>query len=94
MNKWIKDLMYTYSTYKDLPHALSAPRVPILYTWLNGKYYPCWRMHDDNYGSASITRAEADRDLFNDLRAFGASYLFAACAWLSVRLVGWWHYQE
>lgn len=89
--EYVADIKYRYSTYKVLPKVMTAPKVPIIYNWLNGKYYPAWLMHDFNYAGAK-TRAEADHELFNDLRAYGSSFLFAACVWLLVRLIGWYHY--
>jgi hypothetical protein len=54
----------------------------------------CCQAHDRQYGSkATMTRAEADRALYECLKASGRP-LFARIAWIAVRAFGWMAYQR
>lgn len=48
--------------------------------------------HDWNYSTGIMARAEADKILYDDLRASGVGYFRAKSIYFAVRSFGWLHY--
>ena len=60
---------------------------------LNYVLIPCCKLHDFNYGKQHISRAEADKRLFNCLKKH-SFFLLAGFMWLGVRTFGWYFWRK
>lgn len=75
-------------------HALSFPKIPYLYDYLNTKYYPAWRQHDADYRYRK-GRKTADKVMRDTVISLSGGYcgiIFAWVCYFLVRLFGSYHY--
>ena len=97
LRKKLDKLDMDYKRWKALPHHMSFPRIPFLYTYLNGKYNQVWITHDKAYANKwqiAITRKEADWQMREGLICAGMGKTLAYVMWAGVRAVGWIHWDK
>lgn len=96
LRRKLEILRRDYLRYKEIHHVMTMPKIPIIYTYLNGKYYEEFQLHDIHYGvDYPITRVEADKNLYWGICAKSPHTLgkiFATMTYIAVRVIGWYHW--